>query len=930
MGENVRIVCPKCKAAYRVRGEAPPGAKVTCRKCGQEMVVPEPRERERLIGRASVAGSDDDQRVSLGPRGEPEPPTAEGDLAEESVEALLDGAGGAGSPRYVEQGVIGQGGMGQIVLCVERNTRRQVAMKRMLPETAARPTRRARFVEEAQVTAQLEHPNIVPVHELDATADGAIYFTMKLVKGRSLADILGAARRGEESPSLGELLQIFLKVCDGVAFAHSRGVIHRDLKPSNIMVGDFGEVLVMDWGLAKIVGREDAAAEEAVVSSRAESGGELYHTQAGKAMGSPGYMAPEQAAGRIGEIDPRSDIYSLGAILYEMLSLSLPVEGASGQEIVAKTIRGEIIPLARGGADCPIPRELAAVAMKCLSLSPDHRYQSVGDLQRDVNLFLEGRSVSAAPDTFTQAVAKLINRNKPVSAAIAAATVILIAVVSVAFVRVTMSMRRAIRGERQAVAARQKQRATALAASEQLARQAVRAASEGRFAEADVRADAAVKVLPDGPWGHYALGVVAFERKDFAAAGKHLEEALRVDPSHRPSKLLHLSVLAAAGKLAEWEKLVAGAEQSEDWSALVAAGDALYRAQRYAASVKAYERALVLMERSRAVAPGVLAEVKDKAARSVACIKTEGFYESIRHLPPKNQARLVVAKLKEVYGNDVSISVPGIDERGVAGIHLKGGANVRWLDPIRGMPLTTVDCNITSVSDLSPLQGMPLTYLSVHRTQVTSLAPLKGMPLTFLNCSRTKVSDLSPLQGMPLTDLNIYTTQVSSLAPLKGMPLRTLVCGSTSVSDLSPLQGMPLAVLDCSRTRVSDLGPLSGIPLERLRVAGTSVADLGPLRGMRLTHLVVDDTYVSDLIPLAGMPLRELRCQGTRVSDVSPLKGMPLHVLNISRTKLTDLTPLAGMKLMDFRPPPRRQLTPGSLKVIETLQKQGCKVLWPE
>ncbi|GAG52858.1 unnamed protein product, partial [marine sediment metagenome] len=210
----------------------------------------------------------------------------------------------------------------------------------------------------------------------------------------------------------------FLKACDGVAFAHSRGVVHRDLKPDNIMVGDFGEVLVMDWGLAKIVGREDIAADELVTSSRLES--TPTGTMAGSALGTPAYMPPEQAAGELEKIDHRSDIYSLGAILYEILTLEHPVEGHTPLGVLVNVVRGKIVPPEARAPARHIARELSAIALKCLSKNRRRRYQSVGELRGDVSLFLEGRSVSAAPDTFAQAVAKLVKRNKGVSTAIAA------------------------------------------------------------------------------------------------------------------------------------------------------------------------------------------------------------------------------------------------------------------------------------------------------------------------------------------------------------------------------------------------------------------------------------------------------------------------------------------------------------------------------
>jgi len=343
--------------------------------------------------------------------------------------------------------------MGEIILCVDPDLDRQVVMKRMLPATAADPKLRARFIDEARITGQLEHPNIVPVHELGPESTGRTYFTMKLVKGQSLAAALQAARKAKEPPPLSEMLEIFQKVCDGVAFAHSRGVIHRDLKPANIMVGHFGEVLVMDWGLAKVVGRDDVSAEEAVRSSRSDS--DILHTLAGSVLGTARYMSPEQAAGDTQALDHRSDIYSLGVILYEMLTLRHPVEGATSREVVAKVRTGAIVPIEDQDLSRPVARELAAVVTKCLATSPEDRYQSAGDLRKDIDLFLAGRSVSAAPDTFAQAIAKLIKRNKPISAAVATAAVVIAALTVTFFIQVRDERDRAVASEVRATAARE-------------------------------------------------------------------------------------------------------------------------------------------------------------------------------------------------------------------------------------------------------------------------------------------------------------------------------------------------------------------------------------------------------------------------------------------------------------------------------------------
>ncbi len=296
-----------------------------------------------------------------------------------------------------------------------------------------------RFVEEAQITRQLEHPNIVPLHELGVDGDGHLYFSMKLVKGETLGSRLGRWKQQQQlTPDLlYQALTIILKVLDALAFAHSRGVVHRDIKPSNIMIGEYGEVLLMDWGIARVLAKSERAAASLrpAGQDRAAAPGpgglavdSTFLTTDGDIVGTPGYMAPEQARGELAAIDQRADIYSIGVILYELLAGACPFQGKV-TEVLSKAAKGEMVAPSLRSPARQVPPELEAVTMKAMALRPQNRYRAAKDLADDLTSYLAGRSVSARPDPPLVALRKLAARNLPLVATIAGA-IALLAVVS--------------------------------------------------------------------------------------------------------------------------------------------------------------------------------------------------------------------------------------------------------------------------------------------------------------------------------------------------------------------------------------------------------------------------------------------------------------------------------------------------------------------
>jgi serine/threonine-protein kinase len=319
-------------------------------------------------------------------------------------------------PRYTRTGLHASGGIGEVWLAHDAELGRNVALKQLKAERADEEAARTRFLNEARITGQLEHPGIVPVYELVRGEDGRPFYTMRLVKGRTLTEAVKAyherRRAGKVSPlDLRELLNAFVVVCQVVAYAHSRGVLHRDLKGSNVVVGKYSEVVVLDWGLAKVTGgtpAADAAGSLLPVDLAAECPRE--GTLQGQVLGTPAYMAPEQAEGQWDQVGPATDVYGLGAILYEILTGGPPFSGENVREVLNKVISEEPSPPLK--AVPRTPRALDAVCRKAMAKRPADRYGSPTALARDVECYLADEPTSAYREGWTTRLARWGRRHR--------------------------------------------------------------------------------------------------------------------------------------------------------------------------------------------------------------------------------------------------------------------------------------------------------------------------------------------------------------------------------------------------------------------------------------------------------------------------------------------------------------------------------------
>ena len=293
-----------------------------------------------------------------------------------------------GAGRYEERGPLGKGSMGEVVLCRDTRIGRDVALKRLAARRVGEGGARTRFLREARVQGQLEHPAVVPVYDLDADVTGSDFFTMKCLRGQTLAEIIDALRRGDEDVRarfpLRRLLGALSAACLAVDFAHSRGVIHRDLKPANVMLGEYGEVYVLDWGIAKLAGPGEALALPEDVKI------DTARTQAGKILGTWGYMSPEQARGRVERIDARSDVYALGAVLFEMLALEPLHKKDMWNAMLMATVQGVSAVASERAPGRDVPPELDAVCVKATALDPNDRYQTAREVHEALERFLQG------------------------------------------------------------------------------------------------------------------------------------------------------------------------------------------------------------------------------------------------------------------------------------------------------------------------------------------------------------------------------------------------------------------------------------------------------------------------------------------------------------------------------------------------------------
>lgn len=775
------------------------------------------------------------------------------EAAKQLSEALWDTDLGLGPVREQLEGrkykvitTINRGGMGVILQARDLRIRRTVAMKVMKTSSQFSRENVLRFIDEAQLTGQLEHPNIVPVYELGIDEQGETFYSMKFVKGITLDDVIRGIRNGNQRMidkyPLGTLLTIFQKVCDGVAYAHSKGVVHRDLKPENIMIGSFGEVLVMDWGLAKNItgGRRDVRPEtEEPEVSRKIDDLRGFETMNGLIVGTPPYISPEQARGELDKVDARSDIWVLGAILYTTLTLRPPVEGDSVHEVVEKIVNSRIAPpssfntpvkssrrssksgVTEAPADAPdeavifshcpgrrIPDGLSAVVMKALALDVADRYQKVEDLQADIAAFQGGFAPKAERASPLKHALLWAGRHKKEFFVFLFFFLLFNAAIVAFFFELNAEKNRALASEQRALengklaAARLEElRGTAptfFADAGQLM-------EDNRFPEALEKIDYAIEQVPNEAAYHNLRGDILQGLLRLDEAEEAYVEALRRNPQLKIAQTnldLTRKTLAAIGK----------DEQIKPAVITEFVGELLRQGRRSAAFALESQFGL---DKQRMVK--FWRDAFDK----------RGMRQQRFESNPDNTINVDFSK------------VPQPDVR-----------------KLRDLPVTGLAMDDTKTTDIKALNGLQLENLSIGHTFVQDLTPLEGMPLRVLNIESTPIANLQPLSELPLETLRMNNTRVASLAPLAGLKLEQLsMVGCRAVRDLSPLRGMPLQTLNLSRTGISNLDPLTESPIRELNLEGCpNLTNLQPLMEILTLESVLLPMQCKDIEFLRNHP----------------------------------------------------------------------------
>ncbi len=645
--------------------------------------------------------------------------------------------------RYENPTLIAQGGMKKIYRVTDAMTDRPVAMA--VIHGLESPDVVEQFIREARINAQLEHPNVMPVYDIGLDPHGEPFFTMKLITGDNLNTVIKGLKNDDpkyvEAFDWSARLNIFVKVCDAVSYAHSKGVLHLDLKPENIQIGEYGEVLVCDWGLSRYT--DVPSRDEATVEPE-----ESTLTRLGAVCGTPGYLSPEQVTKRRPELDDRSDVYGLGALLYTLMTLEVSVEVGDVEVMLEATVRGDVqLPSKRCAH--PIPLALEAVCMRALEREPVHRYKDVDALKHDVDSYLRGYATAAENAGFLRTLTLLANRHRPVSL-----TLLIVAVLGLVVVGVfTWRLSRSERWAQEKARLAENSKKEALKNLEMFRRQREKTETIGR----EVLPEMEEKVKRD------------LKNFDFSNAWAGIKRAVSIRPDEEVFRKLQACMLIGDHQFANAYAKLRQRPTRE-------LNDYLKFSRDFARN-KARKEPL---SRARMTAYLLLLHTQSLDFAAVPFLKNAAYcFDSSKERADYVEGLLNVLNPES---DPVTIRWKKLTDKGGV-LDLSGNAKLSEIGVIALLPVMDLDISDSAVTSITIANQLPIRRLNVSGSHVKRLNGLGESPLRYLDLSRTPVTDLTPLEGSRVRELTIIDSAVINLTPLKKMPaLRRLVVSDTEAN----------------------------------------------------------------------------------------------------------------------------------------------------
>ena len=882
---------------------------------------------------------------------------SENRLSPEKLREMLGIPSGDRIQDYGELSTIGIGGVGAVFAAHEPGLNRDVALKLLRPQYRNKTERIEAFIREARATAQIDHPNIVPVHDIGRDMNGTPYFTMKYLKGNTLASIIRKLKAGDPETvathPLTKLLRIYLRICNAIAFAHSQGFIHLDLKPENIHVGEFGEVQVIDWGLARAINRPE---DEGKIKSQKNNGGSgrttaiTGMTRDGIAKGTPGFMAPEQAAGKNSKSDVRTDVYALGAILYAMVTYKDPIEPGDLKSMLHDTIYGNIIKPSERVPGREIPHGIEAVILKAMSVNPANRYATVKELRDEVIAYIDGFDTKAEKAGMIRKFLLLVKRHRLLVASIATTLCLALFLSLYAYFEIS-------RWQSDWIPVYQQKFTGPDATLDGLS-----------FMDANLNKPAPEWQLTPagletskGTWLWLNAKLHGNVKVVLTVSAPQVLEALEIavnshiSPRREWWQIPHGYTFIVSGfggtkdviakvndpysveyvssgetKLTPGQEITITAIRRDDQLSLTIGkthsvnavdyfpptGEGLSRVGIRAfangtviRSLSVYRLAIpekttpliagdTLLEAGLAeAAVGKYLQIADSYARTqlaeMALVKA--YMTAASKLSDSRQRTNALVEIKKRIAAQFTKfryrdRILELD----AALLWRSGDYAQALQLMREVFELNPNTNIVTRILQLPHHELPKDAAD---TLMSLIARTKNMKR--LDISGFGLRSLEPIASLPLVYLDCSNNKLTSLRGIEKMPLEVLSCHNNEIADLTPLRGMMLTSLNCANNRIQDLTPLRGMLLISLNASNNRITAIDALRSATVEKLHLRGNGISSLQPLFGMEtLKMLDVGKNPLTDIEPLRGLSLEMLLIDSTKVSDIGLLRDMPLL--------------------------------